>query len=719
VGEGTGGSLQVAPHQGSLDDSAKRDAPEIGVVTTDEVVPPSEYDIGRRRFTWAVLIAIVCTAIPFVWILWSDWGPPTPLRQTIYENNFFDLQARAIFHGHLALQNGALGIEGFIHDGRTYTYFGLFPSIIRMPILLVTSSLDAKLTPSSILFAWLLTGLFASLLLWRVRYLVRGESVMGRTEATGYGFLMAAIMGGTIWMLLASIPYVFNEDIAWSICLTIGAIFALLGVIERPTWGRVIASGLLILCTNLDRATTGWACAVAAGLVAFWFFLGFGGQEGRRWFLPVLGAGLIPLVIGCTLNYAKFGVPFGVPITDQVWSHVNAYRERFLAANHNSEVGTEYAPTNLITYLRPDGLSISRVFPFVSLPTGPPTALNGVLFDKLYRTASISASSPLLFLLSLWGLVTAFRPNAVGKVAWTRLLLLAAGSAGAALLLWGYIGPRYLGDFVPFLVLASAVAMADIFRRLERSRRSVRIGVVSLIALLGLFSIAANVGMAIVPNDEWDSTQLLNYVQAQKSLSDITGHPLQAHVSRGSALPPWAPAGQLYVVGNCSGLYISNGENYSTVPSQQLTRSTWMAVQLGQPFQHTFRLMANDIGPGKTELVPLVTAGNLTFKVSATSTSGHRVVLRFGIFGGAKTVESGLFEVDEGTSHTVVVTTDPAKHIFETDMDGEIRGASDLTLTGGEKIRVDSTSAHSQNEPNVLRITRVAATPTLCQSLIH
>ncbi len=228
---------------------------------------------------------------------------------------------------------------------------------------------------------------------------------------------MATIMGGTIWMLLASIPYVFNEDIAWSICLTVGSIFALLGVMERPSLGRVLASGLLILCANFDRATTGWACVVGACFIAVWFLLGFGGPENRRWFVPVLLAGLIPFVLACALNYAKFGVPFGVRITDQVWSHVNRYRQKFLAANHNSEVGTEFMPTNVVTYLGLDNLSLSRVFPFLTLPTSPPKALGGVLFDKLYRTASIPASTPLLFLLSIWGLVTAFRPRAVGQVA--------------------------------------------------------------------------------------------------------------------------------------------------------------------------------------------------------------------------------------------------------------------------------------------------------------
>ena len=533
----------------------------------------SELKAGRRRFTIAALIAIAITAVPFLWLLWSSWGPVNPLRLSVYQDNFYDLQARAMFHGHLALANGALGLEGFVHDGRTYTYFGLFPSIIRMPVLLVTSSLDGKLTASYMLLAWVVTGVFTSLLLWRVRFLVRGDAVMGTGEATSFGVLVATIMGGTIWMLLASTPFVFNEDIAWSICLTIGSIFALLGVIERPSWSRVVFSGLLILCANLDRATTGWACVVGAVLIAGWFGLGFGGTQNRRWTLPLLGAAIIPLVVGCVVNYSKFGVLFGVSNQEQVWTHVNAYRRKFLAANHGAEEGLIFVPTNVFAYLRLDGLRFTSVFPFITLPAAPPTPLGGVLFDRLYRTASLPSSTPLLFLLSIWGLVTAFRPRSIGQVARTRLLLLAAGSAGAALLLWGYIAPRYLGDFVPFLALASAVALADIWRRLEGRTHWVRAGALTIIGLLALFSIAANVGMAVVPNsDEWDTTQTLNFVEAQHSISDVTGHTLEANVVRGSSLPPWGPAGQLYIIGNCDGLYISSGESYATVPSEQFQR---------------------------------------------------------------------------------------------------------------------------------------------------
>ncbi len=655
-------------------------------------------------------------AIPFVWLLWSDWGPANPLRKTAYQANFFDLQARAMFQGHLSLASGALGIEGFVHDGRTYTYFGLFPSIIRMPILLVTSSLDGRLTPSSILLAWLLTGLFSSLLLWRVRFLVRGDDVMGRTEVGAYGLLIATIMGGTVWMLLASTPYVFTEDIAWSICLTVGSVFALLGVLEGPTWGRVAASGVLILCASLDRATTGWACVLGAGLVAIWFALGRGGEENRRWFLPVLGAGLIPLAVGCAVNYAKFGVPFGVSVYDQVFTHVSAYRRRFLAANH-SEEGLVYVPTNVLSYFRPDGLSLSSVFPYVTLPTKPPTALGGVLFDRLYRTASIPASTPLLFLLSVWGLVTAFRPRSVGRVARTRLLLIASGSAGAALMLWGYIAPRYLGDFVPFLVLASAIAMADIFRRLSARSRRARMGALAGVAVVALFSVVANVGMAIVPSDEWDTTQVLNYVDAQSAFSDLTGHPLQSHVQRGNTLPPWGPAGQLYVVGNCSGLYISNGEDYSTVPAQQYERTTWMTVELGRSFQHAFRLSAKSPTPGQTVSIRLLRAGHYTVAVHASSTRQHTVRLRIEISGASRVFRGPVVDVTPETTHTVLVTTDPVKHVFSASFDG-VNQVS-IIVPSGEPFRVDSARPKPPRTPDGVVVSPTPSNrPALCQSLI-
>ena len=127
-------------------------------------VAPSDTDIsaGRRRFITAVSIGAAAVTIPYLWMLWALWsGSPDPLRGVPYDN-FYDLQARAMFHGRLNIPNGYMGIEAFIHDGRQYTYFGVFPSILRMPILLLTNRLDGKLTAPSMLLAWIATGVFSS-----------------------------------------------------------------------------------------------------------------------------------------------------------------------------------------------------------------------------------------------------------------------------------------------------------------------------------------------------------------------------------------------------------------------------------------------------------------------------------------------------------------------------------------------------------------------------
>ncbi len=99
---------------------------------------------------------------------------------------------------------------------------------------------------------------------------------------------------------------------------------------------------------------------------------------------------------------------------------------------------------------------------------------------------------------------------------------------------WGYIAPRYLGDFVPFLVLAGAVAMVDIWRRLEGRTRAKRVGALVVIGVVALWAIVANIGMAITPNEEWNTTQVLHYVKAQKAVSDLTGHPLNPRSSGGA-----------------------------------------------------------------------------------------------------------------------------------------------------------------------------------------
>ena len=553
-------------------------------------------DANRRRFTKAMLAGIAVASPLYLWVLWG--GHLDPLRSYFPYNafaNFYETQARALFHGHWYVPRGSLSIEAFVHDGRSYMYFGPFPSLLRMPVLIVTSSLDGRLTAVSLLLAWLCTALFASLLLWRVRILIRGSMFLGCAEAASYAALIAALLAGSVLMFIGSIPYVYNEDLAWGVALTMGAMFGLLGILERPSVYRVIATGGLILGANLSRLTLGWACVIGTLLAAAWFQLGYGGQENRRWRLPVLACGIVPLLISCYVTWAKFGVPFGLPMADQVWTQVSPHRRQFLAANGGKAYNVGFVPTSLLAYLGPAGIRLTPIFPFVTLPAGPPSVVGNVVFDMTYRTASVPASMPLLFISACVGLFSTFRPRPSGRASFIRIPLLAAAAGTVGVLVWGYIANRYLSDFLPLLFIASCVGLVDVWHRLKPRRQRVRRWILPAVGVLAVLSIIINLGIASAPADPaaWQGSRVQHYVHLQESVSSVTGNPIDQNVQRGSALPTWAPADTLFVLNGCSALYISNGELYST----------WIPVAYGPGTRHVLdvRLRGNGaVGPSRS-----------------------------------------------------------------------------------------------------------------------
>ena len=567
--------------------------------------PTSGVDHSRRRFIIAVTVGTAIIVPLVLWLLWDLWtGSVNPLRGVPYDD-FYDLQARAMFQGHLYLPNGRMGIEAFVHDGRQYTYFGIFPSIIRMPILLVTNSFDGQLTAPSILFAWIFTAVTSALMLWRLRFLMRGEALLGRAEAASYGLLMATIMGGSVILYLTATPFIYNEDFAWSIPLTVGSLFALLGVLEKPTRGRVLASGILVLCANLDRSPPGWACSIAALMVAAWFGLGRSQVANRRWAIPMVLVGLVPFVISCAVTYAKFGIPVGLPMADQAWTAVNAHRRYFLAANGGKAFSFAFLPSTLWAYFQPFGIRLSGLFPFI-LPPGKPASWIGAVMDQSYPTASFTASSPLLFLLGLWGTITAFRPNGIGKVMLTRIILIGGAAGAAGVLLWGYMSQRYLGDLMPFFIIAGGIGLIDVWRRLENRPRRARGTVLGVTVVVAVYCVAANLAVAAFPIAPWTNTQIVNYVTAEKGLS-LTS--LRSTVLHGNALPYWAPAGQLFAMNNCSGLYLSTGNNMTDVPGQQIEHYTWVPVEQSPSFTQRIGFTFNQPVSDLNHPVTLMTYG--------------------------------------------------------------------------------------------------------------
>jgi hypothetical protein len=357
-----------------------------------------------------------------------------------------------------------------------------------------------------------------------------------------------------VLLYLASQPNEYSEDLVWSVALASASLFALLGVVERPSWGRVVASGTFVLLTNLNRATTGYGCVIAALLISVWFGLGRAGPDRRRWWIPMLLAGLVPMAAGIAVDLAKFGIPFGVPVSAQLLFKAGGY----IHINGGHYYSLRFVPSSLQAYVDPTNLRFTSLFPYITLPDIPihPVA-HTVLFTRA-PTASVVATTPLLVVAGAWGVITTFARHRDIVQRSLRILLIAMAATAGSAMIDGWILERFVGDILPLLMLAGMIGTVDIWRRLADRRRRVRLFALAAFVVLALFGAAANVGLAVTPAVGWTQGQLVRYVEVQRAFSDITGHPLSRDVVEGSSYPRPAPMGQLFIEGQCDALYVAD-----------------------------------------------------------------------------------------------------------------------------------------------------------------
>jgi hypothetical protein len=659
------------------------DVSEGGDRTSAAGVTPTSGGGGRRRFTIACSVGFGIVTIPFTWILFVLWNGSFDLFRNAYPNgyagNFYSLQARAILTGHLYVPKGSLAIEAWVHGGHDYTYFGVFPSLLRIPVLVITHSYDGRLTALSLFAAWLATGVWSSMLVWRVRTMVRGVRALGRTEAIAYGVIMTSITGGSVLLFLGSTPFVFSEDKAWSVALAAGAFLSLLGMMESPTWGRVATSAAFLVCLNLTRITEGYAGVLAAAFVALWFVMGKGGREQRRWWLPVAGVAVATVATGAAINLAKFGVAFGLPVNDYVAFHL--LHEQSINGGHYFD--PRYFPTDVVTYLKPWGIRLTSVFPYVTLPGSPPRSIGGVPFDNKLRTASLSASMPVAFVLGCVGVVSVCRRLVDAHMRMLRLLLVAAATGMVGVLFYGWIANRYLADFLPFLILAGAVGTMVVLRWCDERSSRFQHGTLAVVGAVGVFSVLANVGIAITPTEAFQPAQSGAFLRAQIAFSDVTGHPLAGWIERGHRLPDWTPAGTWFIAGDCAALYVSDGEDYHGVLNQLAEHRSWVPVEHGSGFDRGYRVMFGPADPVSSAVVPLAGVGASAVSMQVVRFGPSHRIVTFTVADVRHPASSLPMEVGVGAANFVNVSFDRFRGLVDVSMNETLVLDSPLSSGAG------------------------------------
>ena len=132
------------------------------------------------------------------------------------------------------------------------------------------------------------------------------------------------------------------------------------------------------------------------------------------------------------------------------------------------------------------------------------------------------------------------------------------------------------------------------------------------VVTLAVYCVAANVAIAAFPVNPWTMTQDAGFVSTQKSFSIDS---LANAVRRGVTLPYWAPAGTIFAMDNCSGLYLSTGNDMRDVPGQQLQHYTWKPIEQSAAFTHRIGFAFNRPVSDLTGPVPLMRYGKSTLVI--------------------------------------------------------------------------------------------------------
>jgi hypothetical protein len=577
--------------------------PETSVASSIDGLTPA----GRRRLRRAWLAGGVPSLLLYAWMLTAGrWD----FFQRYAFDDFFDLQARAMLDGRLDVPADRVGFEGFVTDGRTYVYFGLVPSIVRMPILMLTDRLDGQLTALSMLLAATVLCVSVYRLTCVLRGVVRGDVPVGPVEriATA-GLAFATLIAPPFF--LASETIVYHEATLWGLALSVAGFDAVMRWQRQPTGRRLAVASIMITLAILGRLSIALgplaALAIVGGL-RLWRLWRATEPQRRQRVVRAAGqialAGLVPVVLSMAVNEIKFHQVFGVPPDRQAESGgMGEGRQKVLEA-HSLYVSPEYLPTNLWQYFGPRGFDVRRDFPYIDFPRNGPTALDDdVIYDALDWCSSLPATAPTLCVLTVVGLVWAVRSRRKRddrNRIWP--LLVGALASSSIVMVFAYIANRYLNDIYPVVLIPGLVGFHAAAMAVARFRPVTRRLVFGGMAVLLLGGTVVNVAQALeyqrerghaVP-DDWRAEWVGLRVRAP-------GAPHVDRLGLDDRLPE-APDGGLLMVGDCDGLYVGVKAMF---PQEG---STWLAVERGPKVGvHDVRLDLDQLPVG--DRYPIITLG--------------------------------------------------------------------------------------------------------------
>lgn len=430
-----------------------------------------------RENSWtATALCLLIFAYYYAFLLSAGEGnffSPLPYGLT------FNSMLSHLLDGRFDVDPAAIGNEGFLRDGATYAYFGVFPALIRIPFLETANFATTDFTRLGCLSAVCLMAFFklqSALTIGRTACGESGRAMLGM-------FILAILASGAQLQFLR--PSIFQETSLWANALAAGFIyFAVRGWVGERGFTAPLLTGMALLAglCLLTRVSTALGLYIALGLL--WLRLMWGGRTSRL-SRDELAKQCMPMLVlaafvcaAAYINYRRWGnFLIFVDMTKQIIAQAQ-YPDRLIRVQQYGEFNPIRLLFGLQYYFMPfwvlrDGSGHllwsefqQRTIDFAELPPG-----------------SFLISDPLLVGLSMYG---------IGQlVGWRRLPkrdLLISILAGllvpiGLILIAIAMTFRYRLEFYPFLELAALIGLS---RLIAAPTRRTRI-CISVTAIIGIF----------------------------------------------------------------------------------------------------------------------------------------------------------------------------------------------------------------------------------------
>ena len=419
-----------------------------------------------------IQINLAMTVFVFIYSHWltteRTWKPDHVSKFGLGGDFYYWTQVQSLVRGQLSVDTTTNAwIECFTIDEKCYGYFGITPSILRIPAERIFRDSFVGLVP-------LFVAIAVTLAFWVAMDLVRLVIVNYQTqqESVSQNLLIrwlvvtGVLLGPGSLLIFSAKARVYEEAVVWCaafVILTLNFIYRWsINHSDRLLWAALLTGTL----SALSRPS-----AIPALIVLGFAVLFIAWRTGRI-STKILGAALmvVPAGLYVIIFVSKFG-SLSFP-----WENYSPYIlwgpfRQVIESNNGSTVGLQYIPTTLANYFRFDSLSFDLGSPWVTLKSFLPSdliILPPVNAEQIwgYRIPSLTNTMPVPLLFTAIAIFSQLRLVLKRKLKgadWMPTFMLLAGLAGGVtLFMYFALASRYLGDLYPLLAVGTAFALPTV-----------------------------------------------------------------------------------------------------------------------------------------------------------------------------------------------------------------------------------------------------------------